>query len=131
MKCKWSRAFSPWFEFITFDYSEGRALAMFHHRAISRTLNTKFRIVIHSLEICQCEISVSYHTITSLNKSFEKWTYSHIFTLLKGETNTYKTTMRCINVSNSSMDICVAIYSHTSNIIEKIRFKTGKTFVVD
>ncbi len=65
---------------------------MLRKRAISRTLSTKFRIVIHSLEVRQLEISVSYHTTHLISDQvIQKWMYSHIFTLLKEEANTYKT----------------------------------------
>ncbi len=111
------------FEFISFDHSERRALSMFRQRAIPRTLSTKFRIVIHSLEIRQLEMSVSYPTIHLISEQvIQNWMYSHTFTLLKEEANTYKTTMCCVNVSNSSVYIyiyiyiCVVFYSHTSKI---------------
>jgi hypothetical protein len=79
---------------------------MLRQRAIPRTLSTKFRIVIYSLEIRQLEISVSYPTIHLISEQvIQNWMYSHIFTLLKEEANTYKTAMCCVNVSNSSVYI--------------------------
>jgi len=91
------------FEFITVAHSDGRALAIFRRRAVPRTLSTKFRIVIPSLEIRQLEFR-SHHTIHLISEQFiQKWMYPYIFTLLKEEANTYKTTMCCANVSNSSI----------------------------
>ena len=116
----WEMGWIVWseFEFETFDHKVGRAWAMLRQWTIPRIWSAKFRSAIRSLEICHLEISVSYHIIhLTSQRVTQKWMYSHIFTLLKKEANTYKTILCCINVSNSSVYICVVFYSYTSKII--------------